>query len=286
MTAPSLAGPEQAIWFDICGSAALGVLHPCTQHSDVAVLIVVGGPQYRVGSHRQFVLLARDLAAAGFPVLRFDYRGMGDSSGEPRGFQNVDDDLAAAARLLREQTQATRVVLLGLCDAASAILMHSDSEADFAAMVLLNPWVHSEQTEAEVRLKSYYPERLSSRDLWSKIVRRQFDFRSSVRSFIGYWREAVRGPTADINYHAHYVERMLVGLKKSEAPLYLILSGDDLTTEEFINLRAKREDWRELMDAKCRGELTIPEANHTFARREWRNEVAAQTIEWLREIRG
>ncbi|HBZ05431.1 MAG TPA: hydrolase 1, exosortase A system-associated, partial [Massilia sp.] len=29
------------------------------------VLIVVGGPQYRAGSHRQFTLLARDLAAAG-----------------------------------------------------------------------------------------------------------------------------------------------------------------------------------------------------------------------------
>ena len=39
------------------------------------MVIVVGGPQYRAGSHRQFTLLARHIAAAGYPVLRFDARG-------------------------------------------------------------------------------------------------------------------------------------------------------------------------------------------------------------------
>ena len=48
---------------------------------------MVGGPQYRVGSHRQFTLMARAFAAAGYPVLRFDYRGIGDSEGESRGFE-------------------------------------------------------------------------------------------------------------------------------------------------------------------------------------------------------
>jgi len=60
------------------------------------VLIIVGGPQYRVGSHRQFVLLARHLAAQGIPVMRFDVRGMGDSKGKPRNFGQLDDDLRAA----------------------------------------------------------------------------------------------------------------------------------------------------------------------------------------------
>ena len=42
----------------------------------IAVLVVVGGPQYRVGSHRQFVSLARALARQGMTTVRFDYRGM------------------------------------------------------------------------------------------------------------------------------------------------------------------------------------------------------------------
>ena len=78
---------------------------------------MVGGPQYRVGSHRQFVLLARDLAADGFPVFRFDYRGMGDSEGEFRGFEHVEDDIAAAVEAFRSASPGLReIVLWGLCD--------------------------------------------------------------------------------------------------------------------------------------------------------------------------
>jgi alpha/beta superfamily hydrolase len=53
------------------------------------VLVIVGGPQYRAGSHRQFTLLARSLAEQGFAVLRFDYRGMGDSTGAMRDQQST-----------------------------------------------------------------------------------------------------------------------------------------------------------------------------------------------------
>src|SRR5690349_24048098 len=53
------------------------------------VLLVVGGPQYRVGSHRQFALLCRRLAGRGVPALRFDYRGMGDADGAARTFESV-----------------------------------------------------------------------------------------------------------------------------------------------------------------------------------------------------
>ena len=87
---------ERAECFECLGAALYGVLSLSAHPGRRGVVIVVGGPQYRAGSHRQFTLLARSLAAAGIAVLRFDYRGMGDSEGAARSFEDINDDVRAA----------------------------------------------------------------------------------------------------------------------------------------------------------------------------------------------
>ena len=68
---------EETTVFACAGDTLMGILAKPETPADTGVIVIVGGPQYRVGSHRQFVLLSRALAAAGYAVLRFDYRGMG-----------------------------------------------------------------------------------------------------------------------------------------------------------------------------------------------------------------
>src|SRR3954462_4049615 len=117
------------------------------------VLIVVGGPQYRAGSHRQFVLLANDLALQGYAVMRFDYRGMGDSTGEPRTFETVGDDLRAAVdHFLAQVPEVAEVAIWGLWDAASATLFYAHQDPRVTGIVLLNPWARSAQGEARTFL--------------------------------------------------------------------------------------------------------------------------------------
>ena len=76
------------------------ILHSATeQHNstaDTGVLIIVGGPQYRVGSHRQFVKLSRFLAMQHIPSMRLDSSGMGDSSGEKVEFYQQHTDIKLA----------------------------------------------------------------------------------------------------------------------------------------------------------------------------------------------
>ena len=121
----------RAVVFPCDGDDLVAILHEGAGSAcEVGILIVVGGPQYRVGSHRQFVLMARSLAAQGFPVFRFDYRGMGDSSGCERTFTSVHDDVRSAVdAFVAHMPELRRIVIFGLCDAASAALMyvHSDS---------------------------------------------------------------------------------------------------------------------------------------------------------------
>ena len=72
---------EQAVSFELHNNSLYGILSVPKVKPRAAVIIVVGGPQYRVGSHRQFVLLARSLAEQGILALRFDYTGMGYKPG-------------------------------------------------------------------------------------------------------------------------------------------------------------------------------------------------------------
>src|ERR1700760_457890 len=117
---------ERVLTFDCQGDALVGVLSEPSAPRETGVVIVVGGPQYRAGSHRQFVLLARAIARQGFAVLRFDVRGMGDSAGSPRDFENIGEDVDAAIAALMQQVPAVRqVALWGLCDGASAALLHA-----------------------------------------------------------------------------------------------------------------------------------------------------------------
>ena len=135
---------ERVVTFDCQGDSLYGVMHLPETPGTRAVLVVVGGPQYRAGSHRQFTLLARSLAMNGVAAMRFDYRGMGDSEGAERAFGDVQDDIAAAIDAFMAAAPGVReIVLWGLCDGASAAMMYAPLDARVSGVVLLNPWIRT-----------------------------------------------------------------------------------------------------------------------------------------------
>jgi uncharacterized protein len=271
---------EEAFVFACRGERLVGILHPGAAAAARAVIIVVGGPQYRVGSHRQFVLLARALAAAGIPVLRFDYRGMGDADGVHPGFEHIAPDIAAAVDALLERAPAVReVVLWGLCDAAAAALLWAPGDARIAGIVLANPWVRTETSEAQTYLRHYYGRRLLSAEFWGKLLRggvRPLESAQALCAFLG--RALKRG---DGGSNAPFPARMLDGLAHFRGRVLLILSGNDLTAAEFLDLVAASPRWRALLGDARVTRRDLPGATHTFSSERWRAQVAAWTTEWL-----
>ena len=263
-----------------------GILHTGASDATRGVLVVVGGPQHRVGSHRQFILLARSLAQAGIPVLRFDYRGMGDASGAFAGFENIDADIHAALDAFSQQLpQLREIVIWGLCDAASAALFYAWRDPRVSGLVLLNPWARTEAGQARAYLRHYYLSRLISPDLWRKIWRGDFAFSAawrSLRTMLGQARQSnADKAVAATSEQAPLPQRMTDGWQRFQGPILLILSGDDLTAAEFRDLARASRTWRRLL-AQPRVTLhEYPEANHTFSCHEWRDQVATWTREWL-----
>lgn len=104
------------------------------------LLIVSGGNEIRAGAHRGMALLAQRVAAAEYPVLRYDRRGIGDSTGANGGFESSGPDIGAAAAHLRVlEPQLTRIVGFGNCDAATALVLFG-RDAGIDDLVLANPW--------------------------------------------------------------------------------------------------------------------------------------------------
>jgi uncharacterized protein len=278
---------EIAVSFPCRGDQLIGVVHPADRGQKRGVVIVVGGPQYRVGSHRQFVLLARRLTAAGIPALRFDCRGMGDGDGVFHGFTAIGDDIGAAVDALCAAQPAVReVVLWGLCDAASAILFYANGDPRVAGVVLLNPWVRSDAGMARTYLKHYYLGRLAQREFWRKLGRGEFDVAGSLRSLAAMVRNAVAAkppgqPAAGAADSSSLAARMGDGLRRFRGRVLLITAGRDLVAQEF-NAAAARPPWRGLLlDARVeRHDLAA--ADHTFSTAAWRGQVADWTIRWLR----
>jgi exosortase A-associated hydrolase 1 len=268
-----------------------GVLTMPGRASQRGILIVVGGPQYRAGSHRQFTLLARSLAAQGTAVMRFDYRGMGDSEGDARTFEDVDDDIRHAIDQFQAHIPELReVVIWGLCDAASAASFYSHRDPRVTGLVLLNPWVRTEQSVAATYLKHYYARQLFSRQLWSKIIRFRFDYIGSARSLLGFVGAALPTSAARSNAGrargtatkaASLPERMLDGLRQFRGRILIILSGNDLTAKEFSDLTEASPEWRRLLDSSRVQRRVLPQANHTFSQRDWRDQVTEWTKDWI-----
>lgn len=136
------------------------------------LLIISGGNEIRIGAHRGMAQLARDIAAAGYPVLRFDRRGIGDSEGENGGFESSGPDIHAALAAFRAACpHLTRLVAFGNCDAATALSLHQPLAVD--AMVLANPWLVEATADAPApaTIRAYYARRLLDPRAWAGLFK-------------------------------------------------------------------------------------------------------------------
>jgi uncharacterized protein len=279
---------ETATVFPCDGVQLIGVLHTPAKPRSRGVVIVPGAPQYRAGSHRQFLLLARDLAAAGFPVLRFDYRGMGDSDGLFAGFEGVSSDLKAAVdHFVSQVPEVTEIAMWGLCDGASAISFYAHSDPRVSAIALINPWVRSAESEAQARIRHYYGARLVSKEFWRKLLSGQLEIAKSVRDLCAMaWTAGTKGGSGALNGNItarSLPSRVSDALSRFQGRILILLSGADLTAQEFdtaVLKSAAMASWRKSANPSV---SRLDNANHTYSTAEWRAQVHARTIAWLEE---
>lgn len=198
------------------------------------LLIISGGNEVRSGAHRGMATLAQRVAAAGYPVFRFDRRGVGDSEGENAGYTGSRDDIAAAIAAFRAAApHVTRVVAFGNCDAASALLLHQPMALN--ALILANPWTYeSDDEEADEpalppssAIRARYMSRLKDPKSLLRLIKGEIDFRKLGRGLLALGRTAP--PSAPDSLPAR-LDAAMAGLG---CPATILLATGDRTAQAF-----------------------------------------------------
>ncbi|MES2989328.1 MAG: hydrolase 1, exosortase A system-associated [Pseudomonadota bacterium] len=160
---------RKLIAFPCAGETVIGTLDEAP--GTTGLLIVSGGNEIRMGAHRGMAMLAARIAEAGHPVLRFDRRGIGDSTGENRGFNTTAEDITAAAKAFRE-AGIPRILAYGNCDAATALAFFH-AQANLNALLLANPWTieATDDLPPAAAIRSHYADRLKDPKEWLRLMR-------------------------------------------------------------------------------------------------------------------
>jgi exosortase A-associated hydrolase 2 len=142
----SSGGPQGAIepfYFGPTGKPLFGCYHvpqPGASRDCGVVLCYPMGREY-IQFHRAFRQLAERLSNVGFPVLRFDFYGCGDSDGDCAQGQlhQWRADLAVAIDEVRRRTHVAKVCPVGLRLGATLAMMVAGERGDIDRMVLWDP---------------------------------------------------------------------------------------------------------------------------------------------------
>lgn len=211
------------------------------------LLIVTGGNETRAGAFSGQAQLAARIAAEGYPVFRFDRRGVGDSSGPNEGFRQSGRCIAAAiATFLVEKPSMRKVVGFGNCDAASALMLFAG--AGCQSLVLANPWTFEDDDQAAGPPPEAIRSRYASKLKDPREIARLFKGGVSLRKLAKGLSQAVRPAPPSTGL----AQEMRSGLATFEGPIRILLAENDRTAQAF------RGAWPDADCSTCSG------ADHAF----------------------
>lgn len=171
------------LYFGTSSARLFGVYHPAesAQHRSSGVVICAPFGHEYIRAHRLLRQLAVQLSRAGFHVLRFDYLGCGDSSGEAGDGapSQWGADIATAIDELRDTAEVRRVCLIGLRFGATLAAHAAAARDDVDAIVFWDPVPDGGRYLDELQL-------LQRRWLSGRPGSRMFAFSKRVPELIGF----------------------------------------------------------------------------------------------------
>jgi len=303
------------------GVRLFGMLHRPTNPSKscIAVILLSPGVKMRVAPHRLYLKMTERFVSLGYPVLRFDFYGLGDSEGEVQEEYLADlygsiqvgryvDDTLAAMDWMQQTYGTSQFIVSGLCGGAITGLLAGARDQRVTCLlglaipvILDGSRIDFTKYMTDVQSKGMrdgYIQKLWDLGAWRSWVRFltfQSDYRLIARLLLKPLLSRVR-PTMSASpvpgqsevvdntnpYFAPAFRRMI----STSRYVYLIFAEVDRLYYEFEKKfvernRAELESYGHWYEVHV-----TKDANHIFSFREWEEDMLDQCSRWLGRLGG
>jgi len=245
------------------GEQIIGILHVPDILKDRAPAIVMfhGFTGHKSEAHRFFVHVARALCNAGYVVLRFDFRGSGDSDGDFEDM-TVPGEVSDAARALDfisnlSIVEPEKIGVLGLSmgGRVASILASRDKRVKFVILY----------SAALAPLKEKFLEGLGKEDI------EKLEAGEPVHIGNGWYLKKSFFETVDSPVPFEIMRDIKVPV--------LIIHGD---SDSVISVDGAKKGYEIIKNLNEKNELYIVKGgDHTFTKKECTLEVIEKTLRWL-----
>ncbi|MEE9442372.1 MAG: hypothetical protein V3V99_06860 [candidate division Zixibacteria bacterium] len=297
-----------------------GMIHLPDENNrrELGAVLCSAGLKNRIGYGRINVIIADFLAGHGYPVMRFDYHGCGDSQGHlsPTGEVNelhadingfiqtglFSNDALNAIEALKEKSGCKKFILTGLCGGSNTSLYTAVKSEEVISIFLLNLPVALDSNLArqeragemsEWHLKFMYESYLKkvfSPRAWLRILSFKSDFRGIAQivksKFSGGKSTNSAGPSNEekkFNFNDDLLAKFDEYFTSGRKAYFVFAENDPLKNEfekYFENDKGAQilEKYRESYFKKV-----IKDSNHSFTEWNWRKQLFEELLRCIKQ---
>lgn len=166
---------EYPVFVPANGERLAGVVcAPSGEIEDLGVVLLTGANYTRTHRNRMWVRAARELAERGVPSIRFDYHGVGDSTGRVVIELEValDADANGAADLLKATTGVSRLAFVATCFGGRTAVAAAATRDDVVSTTMFPlPILVPAAAPTRAPLRRRIRQRLKRSDLGARLLR-------------------------------------------------------------------------------------------------------------------
>lgn len=254
----------------------------------VGFIMLNAGVVHRMGPHRFNVRLARQLAEQGWPSLRFDLAGQGDSDNSPQSQpfeRQIIADLRAAMDHLGRTTGVDRFVVAGICSGAHRGLAVADEDERVVGLWMLDGHAYpGPRTAVQRRLLQWRHDPAGSLRNWLR-----WPWRWIVRRAAALHPARTDGAPAEIDYGRNTPTReayaaILRKVDGRNGRVFVMHSGGMLASFSYAG-QFRDVFGQEPFAQRVRCEFW-PDIDHTLSTRAAQERVIAAVTGWAGEAFG